>query len=438
MDVGHGGPQVVPPGRRPARLQLRAPDLRIAGIGDAADRRAAERRVWRDEGGLVVRVVVVVGRQVQDQRAVEQAVLPAHLVGGELLGIEHRRGARHEAGAAGLEARRHTAIQHRVGRRIELDAGAPGPVLPVPLDVVDLRDHHAAVGVDAVLGLLVAREAQSAGEPQAVIDRIGRLSEGSVRGGDHVLVDGREKRQPGVVDALVVIAAHDPRQRLLVIGRQAQLVGGLVVEDIAADEGAAAIGGIAVVLALDGWNVGQRAEAHIKVHRQRQSVHEAVLVRLLRRGELRVGIVLEGILGGRIAQHVVSRVITAKLHAQRVRRLPEELRAGADDILVLAALVHVAIAPLVVARQAQCQRLAQRQVHRRGDAAGIVVSDAHLREAAVFAEPRGTRDHVDGAGDGIAPIQRALRPLEHLDALKIAECDERGFHERVVDAVDAE
>ena len=128
-----------------------------------------------------------------------------------------------------------------------------------------------------------------------------------------------------------------------------------------------------------------------------------------------------------------------------VGRRDQQLRPEGAEVLVVVAILaarpgaglhrHPAIAVAVRGIHAQRRVVAQRGVERAGQPQRGVVAEGDFAVGGAL-EARLAGDHVDDAGRGVLAEQGALRPLQHLDALQLAEVAEADAVARAVDAVD--
>ena len=122
------------------------------------------------------------------------------------------------------------------------------------------------------------------------------------------------------------------------------------------------------------------------------------------------------------ADVLVRHVLVLGEHVHRLGRGPAQAQAIALAVLSAAigadGVVHVGAALAVDPRDAGRKRV--------GDRAGHVAFELVRIDVAVLAEharaefvrgPRGV--HADRAGNGVAPVQRALRAAQHLDAIHV-------------------
>src|SRR5690606_17817939 len=130
---------------------------------------------------------------------------------------------------------------------------------------------------------------------------------------------------------------------------------------------------------------------------------------------------------------------------QAVGRLEQQLAAQSVEVevAVLGAAarpgpgldVEETVAPALDAVEAERRGVADRIVVAGRDAEQAVVAGGDLGFRTLVVGRR-TRDHVDQAGRSVLAEYRALRPLEHLDALDRAEVAKADAVARPVDAVD--
>ena len=136
------------------------------------------------------------------------------------------------------------------------------------------------------------------------------------------------------------------------------------------------------------------------------------------------------IIDARLA-HAIAAVIFLEMfpdarHAEPVRRLRLDRRAKAPerpavDVVAGIDIVHDALAVEIEARHAHPEFLAGRQVHETLEPDHVVIAIFAGHARAVFAQLRLVGEDVDDAAGGVAAIERALRPAQHLDSLHIVE-----------------
>ncbi len=136
---------------------------------------------------------------------------------------------------------------------------------------------------------------------------------------------------------------------------------------------------------------------------------------------------------------VVVDVVTGEPEAERVAGVPLGAHAKGVHILVVVLLpgeqvLAVAVAAVHGGARADCEGLADRR-RARGDQVGLVVR----AEVGAHVEPRllaeRLRDVLDRAADGVAPVERALRPAQHLETLDVVDVEHRALRPRDVDVV---
>ena len=139
-----------------------------------------------------------------------------------------------------------------------------------------------------------------------------------------------------------------------------------------------------------------------------------------------------GDVGGQVQGQGIAG-IPAVLCADRVE-IPVEIvgfAARANTGIDLDEAVTAAVGRI----HAQCGLFSDGQVEARGEPEFGIVAGRQFRMGRRF-KVRTLGDHVDHAGRGVLAEQGALRPLQHLDALQLAEVAEAHAIARAVDPVD--
>ena len=130
-----------------------------------------------------------------------------------------------------------------------------------------------------------------------------------------------------------------------------------------------------------------------------------------------------GVQHARELVHVL--VADARQHLGVLARVPQQREAHVllvllVDVVAAGEVPDVAVAALHGGGEAHRHVLAERGVVDALDVAAVVIAAGHL-DAALGRERGPVGDDVDRAARGVAPEQRALRALEHLDALDVDE-----------------
>src|SRR3546814_295182 len=328
-------------------------------------------------------------------------------------------------------------------------------VAPAKRQIERVRDMHRRLreGSEA-LGLVARRRdvgLARAGERE--LDAVGAKIEG---------VDART--------AVVIIeAADDPVDRAAEgqgparIGCEADFLGELLAPLVAhlLDDIERGVVEIAVVdrpVVAIGGNRGERAEAEIPFDLAAESLDIAI--------EQIVAVGALGVAAGRLDRDhagageedrvriddrafalaregvaIVAQQLADQADAKVRARLEIETKPPAiivDALGMVAGLrvLHIAFGEGPPTGDAALDRVAEERSRDRGeDIIGVELAKARLgfgREA--VGRPLG--DDVDRAADGVAAIECALRPLQHLDALDIAERAERARGASEIDFVD--
>ena len=136
---------------------------------------------------------------------------------------------------------------------------------------------------------------------------------------------------------------------------------------------------------------------------------------------------------------VVLHVIEGQAEEQVRGRGQLDADAGGQNVLVIVLCAggqvgSEAVALIAGDRRADAQHFAQRR--RAGDDQVLLVIGADRGADGQFGLGRDARRHVlDGAADGVAAVQRALGPAQHLDALDVEDVEHRALGAGDIDVV---
>ena len=473
MLVGDVQVELVVGGDLEDAFQLQPFGGRLLGVvGHRAERALRLVRQLRHLGDLEVLVVVIIGRQIDLGAVVEEAVLRAELVGGQifrLIGVVGRSvviAARLIAGA---------------GRGIERIAGLPLPIqIGLPIDPVrrdmsgvgkDIGDHRFRVrGVVHFIGRAIARlvvvgAAQAEAQLQTVGDTVIGLTEGCPR---IFLHDRLDETQPqtlhdavgeveiDVVMFLIIEEPGHPLQRGRIVGCSAEFLGKLIEAAPESGDFRGTVGRrvvavrerVAVVDAVGG-DRGQFHQSDIVVNVER-SAAEGVVQRPLRIQQIGAAglprLVDDGErhLAGADAAGVI--IIGAETDREILVRRIERLEARADILRVVGVLgdalrdiLIVEIPGMILGAESGAHRQIVRDRNIR-HALGVdrtVIAEGDRGIPGIFLR-RIVGDDVHRAGGGVAAIQRSLRTAQHFDAVDIVEGAAGAARTAVIDAIDIE
>ena len=131
-------------------------------------------------------------------------------------------------------------------------------------------------------------------------------------------------------------------------------------------------------------------------------------------------------------------IVGDQRHRPHVGRFDQQRGADGFALVVIIAVRDIAVAVDDLASDAQGDGVADRHVERQKALLAVVIAIFEQAFGTEFAQFRLFRQHVDGAAGGVAAIKRALRSLDHFDALQIVEDAGRGRRAADIDAVEVE
>ena len=454
------------------QLRLETVDLRLAGVERGVERTTTgdRRTVGADrdaaDADLHVLVVVVEAGQVEDAAAVAEGRLHAGLERVEGLGLHGRRArvaSRIEAHGvvARLEAPGHRGIEHRPGAGGVVDAEA---------------SRRLALRAREVEGLAVERTTPH----ELVADLVPVVAQTEVQahGVRELVVEVAEQR--GGLHRVVGIAVERSGDR-----RQDVDLSRLALIDVHVERTDDPVDAIALELQLqllaDLLGVLREPDGHPHRRDHRIDVQEGLRLAVVEVARERLPrIAVADVAGQRQAERRVvplpfrlrRLIVVADIPTvERLRHplpgavegdeftdaarffglLPEDLdvhgtqfagerQAAARELVAIDLLAGHPVSDATInagrgAGEAQRPVISQGRVQRGLEPAQVVVADLHAHIGPeLLARP--PRDDVHRTAGRIAPVQRALWSLQHLDAVDIEHPTERCRRGSLVDAVD--
>ena len=417
----------------------------------------------RLEAGLVARVEQVARRDVPvRRRAIGDAIERGALGLQSLIGAGRERGDRtiDERVEIGRRHDRRDRRRHRdrLRGRAARDIGRE--------EAARTRAEPQRRCGKAIERLVLGGVARARGDAERRRDRIGQPPEhrhalgalvGDVRVHARLLVD----IAAGDVVALVIVEQPgDVAQRMRLVRRDPRLEAGLLVLLDLADVETRRVGQVIELALAIGRDDGDRAGGRVELDRRRHApiavveelwrrlrdhraaehlVDLTVDERLARGREETVAIVgIEPERRRAGAAAALAEIIGGEVDRQRVGRTQPEGNAATGILLIVGAVVHIGVVADIDARGAQRDILAERNVDRGIEPQRVVIAVFDIALGARSVEIGALGDDVDRAAGGVAAVERALRSLDHFDALEVVEEARGRARAADIDAVEIE